>query len=605
MNMQMLLCPPTLPTDLPDYGELPPFLRRPDERGAIATLEYVPAHPGEKEEIPAKWRLSGSSAVVLMAEKMFSGAHVSARRDTILFLAWPANFDDLLAVMQRYPVAIDAGARGAWEAQYAEAIRSYRCRALAPSEAARSRGRFKGELKPFQMEGVQFLLANARGILADDMGLGKTVQALAAAEALDEWPIVVVAQPHVQSHWVAKIPEFLVAEKARQGFLRDAGALTFADLRGMKVDPAIPAADIYVVHYLVLHAWTDFLIERGVKVAIFDEVQEFRAKGTRKRAALEALVKATNCAWGLSGTPIYNHGVEMLNVMDGVNPGCLGTRVDFQLRWCDAYDPRIVKEPEALGQYLTARGLLMRRRKKEVQSQLPSKMRVIETIDGDNASFAEMIKEAVRLAKEAEFDDAFERGRKEAEALRSARQATGRAKAAAAAAFITSLLEADQPTLVFAHHHVVHDALLAALEKFGPVSITGRESMAEKDYNRRLYMDGETNVCILALRAATGIDGLQHRTQNVVFVEFDWSPAVHSQAEDRAHRMGQQHQVMVYYLKAEMGTDPEMISLLGVKEAQALGILGDAGDSQTDANIARETAESKKAAILDMLRSMR
>ncbi|WP_244435065.1 DEAD/DEAH box helicase [Methylocystis sp. SC2] len=605
MSMQMLLCPPSPPVDLPDYGELPPYLRRPDASGAIATLEYVAAHSGEKEDIPAKWRLSGSSAVILMAEKMFSGAHASARRDTILFFAWSANFDDLLAIMQRYPVAIDDGARAAWEAQYAEAIRSYRFRALAPSAAAASRGRFKGELKPFQMEGVQFLLSNARGILADDMGLGKTVQALAAAEALDEWPVVVVAQPHVQSHWIGKIPEFLRAEKARSGFLQDAGALTFADLRGMKVDASIPAADIYVVHYLVLHAWTEFLIERGVKVAIFDEVQEFRAKGTRKRAALEALVKASRCAWGLSGTPIYNHGIEMLNVMDGVNPGCLGTRVDFQMRWCDHRDPRVVKEPEAFGAYLSARGLLLRRRKKDVQAQLPSKMRVIEAIDGDNASFAEMIKEAVRLAKEAEFEDAFERGRKEAEALRCARQATGRAKAPAAAAFITSLLEADQPTLVFAHHHLVHDALLATLAKFGPVSITGRESMAEKDYNRRLYMDGETNVCILALRAATGIDGLQHRTQNVVFVEFDWSPAVHAQAEDRAHRMGQQHQVMVYYLKSDLGTDPEMISLLGVKEAQALGILGDSGDSQQDANIARETAEEKKSAILDMLRSMR
>ena len=39
----------------------------------------------------------------------------------------------------------------------------------------------RARLYPYQVEGVAFLAANGRALLADDMGLGKTLQAIAAA----------------------------------------------------------------------------------------------------------------------------------------------------------------------------------------------------------------------------------------------------------------------------------------------------------------------------------------------------------------------------------------------------------------------------------------
>ena len=36
------------------------------------------------------------------------------------------------------------------------------------------------ELRPYQEEGVKFLLTSSHGLLADDMGLGKTIQVIAA-----------------------------------------------------------------------------------------------------------------------------------------------------------------------------------------------------------------------------------------------------------------------------------------------------------------------------------------------------------------------------------------------------------------------------------------
>ena len=88
----------------------------------------------------------------------------------------------------------------------------------------------------------------------------------------------------------------------------------------------------------------------------------------------------------------------------------------------------------------------------------------------------------------------------------------------------------------------------------------------------------------ISLRAASGLN-LQRATC-VIFGELDWSPAVHSQAEDRAHRMGQEDSLLCYYLVAPQGSDAAMQEALGLKVSQFVGLMGDAPASQA------ETAEA-------------
>jgi len=81
---------------------------------------------------------------------------------------------------------------------------------------------------------------------------------------------------------------------------------------------------------------------------------------------------------------------------------------------------------------------------------------------------------------------------------------------------------------------------------------------------------GEAKVGLFSLLAAgMGIDGLQKQIDTVVFLNCDWVPANHEQAEDRTHRIGQKSQVQVYYMLCADTIDEYMRDILKEKQKVA------------------------------------
>jgi SWI/SNF-related matrix-associated actin-dependent regulator of chromatin subfamily A-like protein 1 len=154
--------------------------------------------------------------------------------------------------------------------------------------------------------------------------------------------------------------------------------------------------------------------------------------------------------------------------------------------------------------------------------------------------------------------------------------------------------------LLFAHHHKVMDLYKKELKAFHPVFITGRENEKQKDQAVTAFMEGKTDICCISLRAASGLN-LQRATC-VVFGELDWSPAVHSQAEDRAHRIGQEDSVLCYYLVSSRGSDQDIQEALGLKVSQFIGIMGDALESEEDRLLAQSAASEHIERVIERLK---
>ena len=66
------------------------------------------------------------------------------------------------------------------------------------------------------------------------------------------------------------------------------------------------------------------------------------------------------------------------------------------------------------------------------------------------------------------------------------------------------------------------------------------------------------------------------RASNVAFLDLEWSPAMHDQAEDRCHRIGQRDAVTAWYLLAAETIDEAMAEVLARKR----GIVGAVTDGR-------------------------
>ncbi|CAN5148834.1 hypothetical protein BH20ACT16_BH20ACT16_13720 [soil metagenome] len=68
------------------------------------------------------------------------------------------------------------------------------------------------------------------------------------------------------------------------------------------------------------------------------------------------------------------------------------------------------------------------------------------------------------------------------------------------------------------------------------------------------------------------------RASNVAFLELEWTPAMHDQAEDRCHRIGQHDAVTAWYLLAADTIDETMAALIQRKR----GIIAAVTDGRRD-----------------------
>lgn len=488
--------------------------------------------------------------------------HLKDRPDIAADLDW---------FMQRFPLTMDQET----QCRLSTGVRNYR-HAQAQMDALRDvayvapeRPGFKdGEAAmPYQRRAAEMLRATGRLLLLDDVGLGKTVSALASIA--DGWglPAAVVVQPHLSAQWVIDYIQ------------------RFTHLRAIEVKDrkarALPPADLYVFRYSNISAWVDMFEPLGIKTVIFDEIQELRhGTATDKGRAAASICGVVENRMGLTATPIYNYGSEIFNVVECIAPGALGSWMEFQINWCATHGAHwIVKEPEALGAYLQEEGIALRRTHEdaEVASTLPRLSKTVIEVDWDDGAVISD-RDLQRLLAQRVLSGSFhERGQAARELDMLMRQETGIAKARSVAAYVRTLSEAGEAVLVGAWHREVYRILNERLADLNPVMFTGSESAAAKKQSKAAFINGDTNIMLMSLRAGAGLDGLQQRATHIVYAELDWSPQVHTQFTGRLHRRGQQHPVTAHYLHTDGGSDPAIMSTLGLKASQSHGLLNPFG----------------------------
>jgi SWI/SNF-related matrix-associated actin-dependent regulator 1 of chromatin subfamily A len=424
-----------------------------------------------------------------------------------------------------------------------------------------------GELKPFQRAGVSYLLAQRRAFLADEQGLGKTIEALATVEADGAYPAVVVCPASLKLNWLRELKQWLPHRHVR--------ALVGTGVGGV---PDVPA-EVTVVNYDIVASRLEELRALAPRALVLDEshyCKNAKAKRTKAVHQLAASVPQEGLVLALTGTPVMNHPKELisqLRILGRLSEFGSGKRFSAEFHGPGAH--------QRLHWHLRAR-CFVRRLKRDVLPQLPPKTRAVVPVELSNEPEYRLAERDLVAWLQSQPLDLDELDSKVAAALRAERLVrlnalkllAARGKLHAALAWIHDFCSSGERLVVFAHHREIQHALL---ERFPTaLHILGEDSHAARDASWHTFQapDRAENQLLVCSIEVAGQGVTLTRSSNVVFLELDWTPAKHDQAEDRCHRIGQQDAVNASYLLAA-GTIDETIATLLERKRAVIGAVTD------------------------------
>ncbi|XP_076461334.1 SWI/SNF-related matrix-associated actin-dependent regulator of chromatin subfamily A-like protein 1 [Babylonia areolata] len=443
-------------------------------------------------------------------------------------------------------------------------------------------------LMPFQREGVNFgIHLNGRVLIADDMGLGKTLQAICLACVYrSKWPLLVVTPSSVRFDWAQQFKRWVPSlDPARIQV-----AVTGRD------DPACGLVNI--ISYDLLSRKAKELTAARFRVIIMDESHFLKNfKTVRTKAALPLLQSAQHVVL-LSGTPALSRPSELYTQIVAVCPRMFKFH-DFGLRYCEGKEQPWGWDYSGCSnmgelQLLLEEKIMIRRLKQDVLTQLPAKRRQMVVLDPVTVSSSRSLVQASK-AMGKKLSGMEKRG-----ALLQYFHETCKVKVSAVRNYVLDMVAAEKKFIIFAHHQEMMDSIEDAVisGNIQYIRIDGRTSSEQRNFLcQRFQTKEDCKVAVLSITAANA--GLNLAAASIViFAELFWNPGILVQAEDRAHRLGQQDSVLVYYLVAQKTADDYIWPLVQNK-LQVLGKAGLARDDFTDTDTAH-VRDPKQKRILDM-----
>ena len=474
----------------------------------------------------------------------------------------PAMAPALAGFLAAHPdVEVEERARDLIDELHDEHDRAARTVALSHAEDAELDGLvLGGELHPFQRAGVRYALERRRTFIADEQGLGKTVQALATLEADGAFPVIVVCPASMKLTW----------ERESLHWLPDRSVAVLEGRAGESWTDAAAEAEIVVLNYDILEAHLEQLAARAPHAVVFDEshyVKNPRAARTKAALELAERLPEDGLRLALTGTPILNRADELvaqLRVLGRLRDFGSGARLTRRFRAAGSDD--------RLHWNLRAH-CYVRRTKQQVLPQLPAKRHdTVPVLLSNEHEYRLAERDVIAWLQTLPLDlramDAKVAAALRAEQLvrlNNLRQLAARGKLPTALAWIDDFLESGEPLVVFAEHIETQKAVMARFPD--AVHILGADSSHRRQQAVDAFQreDGP-QVIVCAMRAASQGITLT-RASNVAFLELDWTPARHDQAEDRLHRIGQDSAVTAWYLLAPDTIDETMAELLERKRS--------------------------------------
>jgi len=442
---------------------------------------------------------------------------------------------------------------------------------------------FKGELRNYQIEGVQWLMRLAYwqvgACLADDMGLGKTIQALALMlTCAHEGPALVVAPSSVTFNWLRECKRFAPTLNP---------SLLTGKNRKEQIENLKPF-DLLICSYALLVNEDDHLKKVQWRVVLLDEAQAIKNAETKRYQAAIQLQGTFNMI--TTGTPIENHLGELWNLFQFINPGLLQTRKTFNERFAGPIEQQGDRK-KRLALKKLIQPFILRRLKTQVLDELPAKTEIVlEVVPSDEEiALYEAIRQKAleKLSNNSDHPKGHQAIQILAEIMRLRRACChprlvlpesqiSSSKLNLVGEVLEELLDNNHKALIFSqfvdHLTIVREYL--DKKEISYQYLDGKIPAKVRQKRIDAFQAGEGNVFLISLKA--GGTGLNLTAADyVLHLDPWWNPAVEDQATDRAHRIGQQRPVTVYRFVTQDTIEQKILALHHNKRNLARDLLSE------------------------------
>lgn len=443
----------------------------------------------------------------------------------------------------------------------------------------------KAELRPYQMEGYQWLKTleelNFGGCLADDMGLGKTLQVLSLLADLAERKAgtsLVVVPKSLLFNWDAEIKKFCPGLRHDihhgQGRYQSGQEFTTYDLIITTYDTA--TSDI------------EWLKDVKFHYIILDESQAIKNPVSQRYKAMRLLQGHNRLV--MTGTPIENNTFDLFAQFSFINPGIFGSAGNFKEEFAVPIDKN-KDQPTALLLQKMVKPFLLRRTKSQVATDLPERIENIIYCEmgPTQKSYYEAMKNEIRndlLAADTEKN--FGQSKlKIIEGLLRLRQICNSPELIHTAINKDKSISVKTDTLLDIIENELggHNALI--FSQFTSMLSLIRRELDER-HIKYAYLDGSTqnrkaavkeyedndDIKLFLISLKAGNTGLNLTKADYVYiVDPWWNPAVEAQAIDRTHRIGQTKNVFAYKLVCKDTIEEKIIELQANKKSLSDSII--------------------------------
>ncbi|XP_053510010.1 probable global transcription activator SNF2L2 isoform X1 [Ictalurus furcatus] len=453
-----------------------------------------------------------------------------------------------------------------------------------------------GTLKQYQIQGLEWMVSlynnNLNGILADEMGLGKTIQTIALITYLMEYkrlngPYLIIVPLSTLSNWVYELDKWApsIVKIAYKGMPSMRRSL-LPQLRSGKFNVLITTYE-YIIkdkHILAKIRW---------KYMIVDEGHRMKNHHCKLTQVLNTHYVAPRRLL-LTGTPLQNKLPELWALLNFLLPTIFKSCSTFE-QWFNApfamTGERVdLNEEETIliirRLHKVLRPFLLRRLKKEVESQLPEKVEYVIKCDMSaiqKVLYRHMQGKGILLTDGSEKDKKGKGGAKTlmntimqlkkicnhpymfqhieesfAEHLGYPNGIiNGPDLYRASGKF--ELLDRILPKLQSTNHRVLlfcqMTSLMTIMEdyfayrNFLYLRLDGTTKAEDRAALLKKFNDEGSQYFVFLLSTRAGGLGLNlQAADTVVIFDSDWNPHQDLQAQDRAHRIGQQNEVRVLRL---------------------------------------------------------